>query len=164
MEIKKEIVINRPADEVWEVLGNQFSAAHKWARSLKHSEGYGEPQLQHAHCNNRACDTTQGKIKEVIKSFDPNHYKLSYEVIEGFPFFVKSGVNTWQLTPQGSTTKVNVHLVIQTGGIFGMVMAPMMKIQMNSLLEGVMQDLKHYVEMGKPSPTKAKELAKFAVA
>lgn len=162
MEFKREIIIDEPIEKVWDVLGNQYGAAYKWAGGINHSNEYGNPKLAGAHCNNRACDTTTGKIKEVINKFDTKNYILEYEVIEGFPFFVQSGSNNWKLTKQGERTKVDMHLIIKTKGLFGTIMSPMMKIQMNKITAGVLDDLKHYVETGNPSPTKAKELAKLA--
>lgn len=164
MEIKKEIIINQPIEKVWDILGHQFGQAYLWASSLNHSEGYNAPKLDQAPCNNRACSTTQGDIKEVIRQFDSQNHVLAYEVMEGFPFFVKKGINTWRLSQKGKTTVVNIHLVIETTGLVGALMAPMMKLQMSSLLSQVAVDLKHYAETGKPSPNKAKELKKLAKA
>ncbi len=103
-----------------------------------------------------------GKIKEVIRQFDPNEYILEYEVIEGFPFFVETGINNWQLTNLDGKTKVNMHLKVITKGIIGVMMQPMMKMQFRGLTDSVLLDLKHYAETGKPSPMKAKELQKLA--
>lgn len=160
MNIKKEIFINSSIEEAWEVLGNQFGEAYKWASGLNHSNAYGSPQLEGANCNNRACNTTQGKIKEVIRTFDAKQYILEYEVIEGFPFFIDTAVNKWQLTTNGNSTKVDIDFNLKTKGIMGIIMRPMMKMQMNKLIGYVLEDFKHFVETGKPSPRKAKELAK----
>lgn len=162
MEFKREIIINKPINEVWEILGNQYSEAYQWASGLSHSEGYGKPSIEGASCNNRACTTTQGLIKEEIKEFDPYNHVLTYEVIEGFPFFVDQGVNTWRLNALGQKTKVNIHLVIKTKGLVGSIMSPMMKLQMNKITTNALEDLKYYVEHGDPSPRKMKELARQA--
>lgn len=162
MNIKKEIFINSSIEEAWEVLGNQFGEAYKWASGLNHSNAYGSPQLEGANCNNRACNTTQGKIKEVIRTFDAKQYILEYEVIEGFPFFIDTAVNKWQLTTNGNSTKVDIDFNLKTKGIMGIIMRPMMKMQMNKLTANILDDFKHYVETGKPSVSKAKEMAKRA--
>ena len=160
MNIKKEIVVNQPIDDVWEVLGNQFGEDYKWARGLYHSKAYGNPTIEGATCSNRACDTTQGKIDEALRKFDPDHYTLEYEVIKGFPFFVKSGTNNWRLSPNGQSTKVYMDFNLETKGLIGAIMNPMMKMQMNKIIEGVLEDFKHYTEKGIPSPGKERELAK----
>ncbi|MEM9887942.1 MAG: SRPBCC family protein [Bacteroidota bacterium] len=162
MEFKREIIIDRPVATVWNTLGNQFGEAYKWASGINHSESFGAPKLKEAHCNNRACELPSGKIKEVIRKFDPNNFELEYEVIEGFPSFVESGINNWKLTNLNGKTKVDMHLVIKTKGILGSIMGPMMKMQMNGLTKSVLNDLKHYVETGKPSPLKQKEMQKLA--
>ena len=160
MEIRTSFTVNKPADQVWDVLGNDFGGAAKWATGLYHSEEYGAPQLAGASCNNRACDTDFGKIKEVVRVFDAKNYHLAYSVIEGFPGFVKSGTNNWRLTPQGDKTKVDIHFVGELQGVMGFIMKPMMKMKLGGALKQAGQDFKHYVETGQPSPAKAKELAK----
>lgn len=160
MNIKKEILVNSNIEEAWEILGNQFGEAHQWASGLNQSIGYGKPQLEGASCSVRDCDTTQGKIKEVLRTFDPNRYVLKYEVIEGFPFFIDTAINKWRLTKNGSSTKVDIDFNLKTKGIMGIIMKPMIKMQMNKLIGYVLEDFKHFVETGKPSPRKAKELAK----
>ena len=163
MEFKREIIINQPIDKVWDILGNQFGEAYKWASGINHSDGFGTPKLNDAPCNNRACELPSGKIKEVVRKFDLRKYELEYEVIEGFPFFVDSGVNNWKLTPLSSNkTKVNMHLVINTKGLVGKMMAPMMKMQLKKQIAHIPNDLKHFVETGQPSENKAKELSKIS--
>lgn len=162
MEFIKEIIIEKPADQVWEVLGNQYGEAYKWASGINHSSSYGKAELTQANCNNRTCELPSGKIEEVIRVFDPNNHVLEYEVIQGFPFFVESGVNHWELASLGSRTKVHMHLTITTKGIMGKVMGPMMKSQMAKATKSVLYDLKHYVETGKASPEKTNEMAKIS--
>ena len=95
--------------------------------------------------------------------FDPQHYRLQYEVIDGFPGFVKSGINTWTLKElAGDKTQVDVHFIAVLGGLMGTIMKPMMKWQLSSTFDQVLEDFKVYVETGKPSAKKAKELRKLA--
>ncbi|MDH7445974.1 SRPBCC family protein [Aquimarina sp. 2201CG14-23] len=163
MEFKKEIIINKPIESVWEVLGNQFGQAYRWASGLNHSKGYSPPVIKGAPSNNRACELSSGKIKEVIRKFDFNNYVLEYEVIKGFPFFVDTAINNWQLTKISSErTKVNMYLVVKTKGLVGSMMNPMMKIQLNKQLIHIPNDLKHFVETGKPSQNKSKEIGKLS--
>lgn len=162
MEIKRTFIVNQPIEQVWDILGNDFGGAHKWASGLYHSEGYGKPQLAGASCNNRACDTSQGAIKEVIRVFDPAGYHLAYEVIEGFPGFVKSGVNNWRLKSMGQQTQVDIHFIAETQGLLGVFMGPMMKLQLGRVFDAVLDDFKVYVETGQPSLRKAKENQKRA--
>lgn len=157
MEVQKEIIVNKSVQEVWEVLGNQYAQAYKWARGLYHSEGEGAPLIPGATCNNRSCDTSFGQIREEVRVFEPNQ-QLSYEVIEGFPGFVKKGVNNWYIKEVSpGKTKVQMHFVGDTQGLMGMVMGPMMKMQLSKGLGEVLGDFKYYVEQGRPSPEKIKD-------
>ena len=163
MEFKREIIINKPIEKVWDVLGNQFGDAYKWASGLNHSESFGAPKIEAAHCNNRACELPSGKIKEVIRKFDPSNFTLEYEVIEGFPFFVDTAINNWQLSQIDThQTRVDMHLVVKTKGFVGAIMNPMMKLQLSKQIASIPNDLKHFVETGNPSPNKAKEIKKLA--
>lgn len=163
MEIFKEIVVDKPIEEAWDVLGNQFSNAYKWARGLDHSKGYGQPIFEGASCNNRTCEVPGfGTIQEEIRMFDHNNHVLSYEVVKGFPGFISSAINTWKLEELGNGTKVSMHLKMETKGIMGIIMGPMMKMKLNKTIEGVIKDFKHYVEKGIPSPEKEKELLKLS--
>ena len=160
MEFIKTTTVDRPIEEVWEILGNQFGEAYKWAGGLYHSEGFGTPALEDAPFSSRACNTSQGKITEEIRVFDPENYKLVYEVVNGFPGFVEVGKNQWSLSPVGEKTEVHMHLVIETKGIMGIIMGPMMGMQLKKVVNNVLEDFKHFVETGSPSPSKAKEMAK----
>ena len=158
MEVTKEIIVNQPIQAVWEVLGNQYTDAYKWARGLYHSQGSGSPTIEGATCSNRTCDTSFGRIQEEIKTFDSQNYILAYEVIKGFPGFIKQGINTWRLSKSDvGSTKVSMRFTAETKGFLGLVMGPMMKMQLNKGLGEVLNDFKHYVETGQQSPEKIKD-------
>ena len=157
MEVKKDIIVNRSLSAVWEVLGNQYTEAYKWSRGLYHSQGEGVPKLEGAACNNRSCDTSFGQIREEIRVFKPNQ-QLSYEVIEGFPGFIKQGINNWYLEKVSEDrTLVSMHFVGETQGILGILMGSMMRVNLNKGLGEALEDFKHYLEKGIPSPGKVKD-------
>lgn len=156
MNVSGEIVINKPVQDVWEIVGNQFGEAYRWGSVLKHTKTHGR-QLHGVVCDMRTCDIAGiGTIKEKILEFDPQRHVLAYEVVEGFPFFVKRGVNQWRLIAEGSSTRLTINAEIETSGIVGLLMAPMMKMQMSSIMKKTREDLKYYVENGKPHPRKVK--------
>lgn len=111
-------------------------------------------------CENRICDIKgMGRIREKLLEFDAKNFALTYEVMNGFPFFVERGVNRWTLTPEGSSTRLQSVAEITTQGLIGMLMAPMMKMQMTGLMHRLLEDLKHYVETGTPHSRKVMALA-----
>lgn len=162
MEFKQQIVIDRPINDVWDILGNQYGQAYLWASGLSHSEGAGAPKHAKAPCSQRVCTTTQGTIKETVDHFDAENYQLVYTVIEGFPFFVDRATNHWTLEAQGQQTLVHMHLMVQTKGWFGALMRPIMKGQLQKTVAPILNDLKVYVETGQPSAHKQQELQRQA--
>lgn len=50
---------------------------------------------------------------------------------------------------------------METKGLKGVIMGPMMKMKLNKTMEGILQDFKTFVETGKVSQQKEKELAKY---
>lgn len=155
MKITTEIFINKPTLDVWEIVGNQFGSAHIWASALTHTEGSGRKMTEQVS-ENRTCDIKgMGRIHERLLEFDVKNFALTYEVTNGFPFFVERGINRWTMTPEGSSTRLQSVADITTQGFVGMLMAPLMKMQMKRLMHRLLEDLKHYVETGVPHPRKA---------
>jgi hypothetical protein len=95
-----------------------------------------------------------GRIREKLLEFDASSFALTYQVIEGFPFFVRRGVNRWTLSAEGNRTRVRSNAEITTKGPIGALMLPMMKMQMGRLMRKTFDDLKFYVEHGVPHPRK----------
>lgn len=158
MKITTEIIINKPVLTVWEIVGNQFGSAHIWASALTHTEGRGS-KITEQVCENRTCDIKgMGRISEKLLEFDSKNFALTYEVTNGFPFFVERGVNRWTLTQEGSSTHLQSVAEITTQGFVGVLMTPLMKMQMTGLMRRLLEDLKHYAETRTPHPRKLKAL------
>ncbi len=158
MKIATDIIINKPIAAVWEVVGTEFADAHLWASALNHTEGHGR-KISEQVCESRTCDIQgMGRIREKLLDFDPRNHTLTYEVAEGFPFFVERGVNRWRLVAEGGRTHLYTNAEIVTKGLVGAMMQPVMKMQMSGLMRKTLEDLKFYVESGIPHPRKQKTL------
>lgn len=160
MQIITETIISKPRAAVWEVAGTQFGNAYLWASALDYSVGHGAA-IAGPVCEARTCDVQgMGRINEKLREFDPANFTLAYEVIEGFPFFVKRGLNRWQLLPEGDNrTRLRSTATVETKGFVGLMMAPMMKMQVSGIMRRTLEELKFYVENGRPHPRKQKTLA-----
>ncbi len=164
MRITTEIVIDKPVVAVWEVVGTQFGEAYRWASILNHSEAHGR-KISEQVCESRTCDIQgMGRTLEKLTAFDPEAHALTYEVMEGFPFFVERGVNRWRLVEEGGRTRVISNAEIVTKGVIGALMRPMMKMQMTGMMRRTLEDLKYYVERGVPHPRKQKAMASLKLA
>ena len=45
IHIKKELVINKDINAVWEVMGTQYAQVHLWSTNFKDSKAGGNPKL-----------------------------------------------------------------------------------------------------------------------
>lgn len=156
MVIEKEIIIKNSIKNTWKILGHDFAHPYKWASGVNHSEGHGK-QLATTQCDERACQTVMGNIREKLTQFSDNDFHLAYLVTEGMPSMVKTATNDWQLTNLGSQkTKLKIRMEFVFQGLLGFIMQPLMKIKLNKIAQEMVEDFGHYAENGKPHPRKLK--------
>lgn len=156
MVIEKEIEILNSIEHTWNVLGPDFAHPDKWASVVSRAEGRGHP-IETSQYDERACQTTMGKMREKVTGYSDKDFRMSYQIEEGMPFFVTNATNDWQLTkltPQ--KTKLKIKMKCGFKGIIGRLMQPMMKRQINKLGTVLVEDFAYYVENGKPHPRKLK--------
>ena len=155
MLIEKDVTIHKSVDEVWEVLGNQFGEIDKWSSLISKSEVSGEATIPGLPYSIRTTDTAKGVTQQQMKSFDPEKHTLSYAAIKGTPFFIKNAVATWSAKKVvDSSTNLNLHFEVELAGIMGAILGPVAKKKLGKLGDELMDDLKYYVENGKPHARK----------
>ena len=160
MVIEKDIEINNSTENVWKILGHDFAHPYKWASSVNHSEGHGK-QLATTQCDERACQTVMGNIREKLTEYSDNDFHLAYIVTEGMPSIVKTATNDWQLIKTSAgKTKLKIKMEFAFQGIMGFVMQPLMKMKLNKIAQEMVEDFGYYAENGKPHPRKLKALRK----
>lgn len=156
MVIEKEIIIKNSIENTWKILGYDFAHPYKWASGVNHSEGHGK-QLATTQCDERACQTVMGNIREKLTQYSDNDFHLAYLVTEGMPRMVKTATNHWQLTNLGSQkTKLKIRMEFVFQGLLGFIMQPLMKMKLNKIAQEMVEDFGHYAENGKPHPRKLK--------
>jgi uncharacterized membrane protein len=154
MNIVKKIAINKPIDDVWEVLGNQFGQISNWASIIRESKVYGEATLNGLNFSIRETNTLSGITKQEITYFNPENYSLSYKSISGTPPIIKEVRAQWNLTKKDSNvTDLELDFTADMKGI-GFILAPIAKIKLSKVGEELLDDLKYYLENGKPHPRK----------
>jgi Polyketide cyclase / dehydrase and lipid transport len=160
MVIEKEIIIRNSIENTWAVLGHDFAHPFKWASSVNHSEGHGKP-LASTQCDERACQTVMGNIREKLTHYSDKDFHLAYVVTEGMPGMVKTATNEWKLTKSGSEkTKLKIRMEFVFQGALGYIMKPLMKIKLNKIAREMVEDFGYYAESGRPHPRKLKALNK----
>ncbi|MEM7273719.1 MAG: SRPBCC family protein [Actinomycetota bacterium] len=154
LDIKETVTIDKPIEEVWRLVVDDFVNSHRWAfgtstcRAGTADEGF-----------DRICDTESGQLRDTITKVDDANHVLEFSV-EGLPFFVRSVVSTWTLEPVADTaTRITVGPRIETMPIIGTLAEIPMKRALVKLYPGLLDDLKVYAETGQPSARKRQELA-----
>jgi len=153
IEIKATKRINKPIEEVWKFVIEEFANAHEWStgttscRSGDASENF-----------DRVCDTETGTLTDTITRIDDDDHLLQFSVT-GLPFFVRSVVSTWKLNKVSDTeTEIVLGPRIEVTPVIGTVMQIPMRMALNKLYPGLLDDLAIYVETGMPSPRKQSEI------
>lgn len=159
MELRNEIVVDASADRVWRVLGERFMHVAEWAAPISSSCPVGDHAPRAGAT--RACTIApfgpirSGVIRERLTRFDPDARSFEYEAVEGMPRFVASAVNRWSVTRvDDARSRVCIHATLRLRGpmaVFGCVL----RWQFTAAGAKVAEELKHFVETGRPHPRKA---------
>lgn len=155
MVINKQIEISNSIKNVWNILGHDFAHPYKWASAVNHSEGHGK-QIATLECDERACQTSMGNIREKITHYSDEQHTLSYDIVDGLPLFVSKGMNKWSLTKK-TEHKTILHIKMEMSlKPWAFFMLPITKIMFNKLASQLAEDFAYYSENGKPHPRKLK--------
>jgi hypothetical protein len=155
LHFEEEVLIEKNIEEVWGVLGNQFSEAHIWAANFKSSKSGGEPKLPDLDYLHRETMTGNGENFQELDKFDPANYSLSYHISKGVPGIAKSATGEWSLHKiEDNQTRMNVHFMLITKGLKGFILSPVVSKKIGLASAEVVEELKFYMENGKPHPRK----------
>jgi len=155
LHFEEEVVIEKNIDDVWEVLGNQFTEPHIWSTNFISSKPGGEPKLPGFDYLHRETMTEKGENVQELDTFDSANYSLSYHVSKGIPGIAKSALGEWRLTKTGDNqTLMNVHFILETKGLLGFIMSPIVSKKVGQASNEIVEEFKYYLEEGKPHPRK----------
>ena len=158
MKISKTIQINASVDDVWTILGPNYTQVGDWASSVYASGARaGIPKVADAPAAGRICQTSLGPFTETIETYDAERHHVAYTATgDKMPGFVKRLVNAWSVHPSGSGSRVEMKLSAELAFPFNLLMGPMMRMQFSKVLQQATEELKHYAETGTPHPRKTK--------
>jgi hypothetical protein len=155
LHFEEDVMIDKNIDEVWEVLGNQFTKANVWSSNFKSSKPGGEPKLASLDYLHRETMTKNGENFQELDEFDPVNYSLSYHVSRGVPGIAKSALGKWSLFKvENNETRLKVHFILETKGLIGFVLSPVVSKKVGRASAEIAEELKYYMENGKPHPRK----------
>jgi carbon monoxide dehydrogenase subunit G len=153
LKLTGSVCIDAPAPAVWEVLSD-LAAIHVWVQSIRRSHC---PAQDRGVGAVRLCELSQGTIRETIVEWEEGR-SFTYRG-EGAPM-MKHASNRWTVEARGEQTLVTSEAeVVLKGGIFGVLLQPLVKVMANRLGTRSLASLKYFVEHGHPYPTGARPLA-----
>jgi Polyketide cyclase / dehydrase and lipid transport len=154
----RQITIDAPADAVWEVVGRQFDRVGEWATVIPASAP--DPAASgrvDAPVPGRICQTgirLVPRVSEQIIAYDEADRSLTYQAV-GLPEFVTVARNSWRVTPlDARRAQVAFAGQFQTRGLLGRLARWVLLLQLWRAGRHLLDDLKHFVEHGTPSPRK----------
>ena len=158
-QVQREITIDVPAAQLWEMVGPGFVEVYKWSSNVDHAEGAGTSPFEGAVCDERFCDVNVkgfSKISEKLIQYDEGKMNLAYAVNSGMPGFISRAENDWTVVPvAGNRSKLVMKAHFEVKGLMGAFMKGMMKKKMIKTLETVLNDAKVYTETGQVSVAKS---------
>ena len=166
MNFSSHIIINAPAEAVWDIIGRRFDRIGEWATAIPASAAVpqdlpGEPTVTAAPVTGRVCDTGIRMLPhatEMIIAYSDRDRTLTYQAT-GMPAYVGVARNRWTITAvDQQRTQAAFEAVFAPRGILGRLLAGWLLVQIGRTGRHLLGDLKHYAEHGVPSPRKQAQL------
>jgi hypothetical protein len=159
LQIRSHTTINAPAAAVWRVIAHQFDAIGEWASSIPTS--YAAPEVSPppgAEVGARVCATGVRGFQDVHEQYtfyDEGSMRFTYEATAGLPSIVRHAENSWQVfSLDQSRCQVEAQAVVDLRTVPGLILAPLLRMQMHRLGRQTFEELKYYVEHLQPHPRK----------
>jgi carbon monoxide dehydrogenase subunit G len=142
LTMTRSACIDAPVEAVWAVLSD-LDAIHVWVDSIRHSSC---PEQDRGVGAVRLCELKQGTIRETILEWDEGR-SFTYRG-EGAPM-MKHATNRWSVEPHGTQTLVTTTAeVVLKGGVFGVLLQPLVKLMAQRMGARSLASLKYLVEHG----------------
>jgi len=161
--LTNSIVIDAPAEAVWQVVAHRFDRMGDWATAIRSStaQPVGESMVD-APVAGRVCHTgirAVPHVTETIVAYDEDARTLTYQATDGLPAFISLARNRWQVTAlDAGRSEVSFAAQLEVRGLRGRLARWLLLRQVGRSGRHVLEDLKHYVEHGTPSTRKRAHL------
>ena len=164
MEIIKNAIIQAPAEQIWDIMGERYAEVGSWFTGVAASKPRAGDKLPGAPTMGRECSSSFGDACEVIDRFDARRRELVYHVESGMPGFVKLAQAHWKFTPRDEhSCSADLRMVMEVSW-WAAPMGLMMKRQMGRLIDDMFEELDHYATTGEVHPRKSAQIAKQRAA
>ena len=153
------VLIDAPIDTVWQALAVDYGGIGKWASGVNHVVEFSGKGIT----AKRSCEISAAGFndtKEKVIKYEPENYYFEYDLYEGLPGMVDYSINKDRLEEKDGKTLWTSYNEMRVGGFFGLTMKGFMSKKLTDVLENKGQELKHYLETGKPHPNKIATMKK----
>jgi Polyketide cyclase / dehydrase and lipid transport len=153
MRIVQHIDIDASAAQVWQIVGREFSDIGRWASAIPSS-------VRTSTGDGRACEGVLGieQVTERLIAYDDDERTLTYVADRGMPRYVTTAVNTWRVETLGDNrARVAVSARLEMAGAARLLL-PLLRVPLAFVGRRTLAELKHYVEQGRPTPRKRRQL------
>lgn len=163
-EIPAKILIEAPATKVWQVIAHEFAEIGTWAAAIPHSTTLTTAQpLTDAPIKGRACQTSVPGFQTVHEQFiyyNKVAMSFGYEAVAGMPWFIQRAENHWAVhTVDTQRSQVQIVGKVEVINGLGWLIAPLFRRQLGRTGRFTLEELKYYIEKGKPHPRKIRTAA-----
>ncbi len=156
-----QVVINAPLEAVWHVLSERFGHIHEWASGVPGSRVAEVADIEGTPVSGRVCDSSWrgfDDVTETIVEYGEDPYFFKYTAT-GTPAWMGVASNTWHVDViDENKTLVYFEPAIEPAGRVGRVVVPLFVRFARKLAMDTLDDLKVFVETGRPSKRKQKKL------
>ena len=167
MELLDEVIIDASPGRVWHALGERFMRVGEWAAPITSSCPVGPDEPRPGAT--RSCTIAPfgpmkaGVVDERLTRFDRDAMALEYEALAGLPGFIGRAVNRWHVSPaDGGGARVSIHATVTLRGPM-VLLGWLIRWQLRSGGARVLEELKYFVEHGRPHPRKLAAAAASSV-
>jgi hypothetical protein len=153
--LTNHIIIEAPAEAVWEVVAGRFDRIGEWATAIPSSTALPvAAPATGAPVPGRVCRTGIALVPEAtetIVEYDPAGRTLTYQATGGIPAFVTLARNRWWVTAlDPARSRVEFRAQLEVRGRLGRFARWWLLARVGRTGRHLLDDLKHYVEQGTP--------------
>jgi len=155
MDVRTELIIEKSANDIWQVMGIQFDKIHVWASFFKDSKPAGENKFDGINFSARDTLVDGGTNTHSLDLFDSENFILSYTVTAGAPPFANKAGATWALEIiDQNTSKASITVSMDLKDGIPEKKVSEVKGWLHKSSNDMLEDLKHYAETGDLHPRK----------
>ncbi len=160
MRITTKTTIERPAAEVWQLLGPGFGQAAVWASSIEDSRVVGKAQLAGAPGRARECRVAVPGVERLVEeltAYDDASMSLTYVLADGMQQVARSARNTWRVIPVGAdSAELRIEAEVDLNPV-GCALSLVLRPYLLAMGQRNADDFRAYAETGVPSVRKRRQ-------